>query len=319
MARNKSAPLIYLEYVPIRILFGLFKILPLGVSEDICYAILRCLLLFIPKRHRLMLDNIRSCFPEKLPEEVKAIASQSLHNLARGIALYSKIPGLIQRPLDWVDVEGYEYLADVLKRGKGALIVSGHYGFWEFLSVYIKTRVGELAPVYRPLDNPLLDQMIKNIRGCTGADLVKQHDILKLGLWHLRKNHTVGLLLDQNLYKGGLFVDFFGRPAATSSIASMLARRTGAGIVFTYSRWEGSRLRIFFGPELRLSTNSDPTLAAAEDTQAITRVIESWIREVPGQWLWLHNRWKRKPEPGELVYSDQSNVDDVAGVIEGQQ
>src|SRR5204863_365591 len=121
-------------------------------------------------------------------------------------------------------------------------------------------------------------------------------------------NGAIGILMDQNLYKGGIFVDFFGRPAATSTLISLLARRTGCAVIPMHNVWVGHKNRLILDSPMQLSNDPDPERAVAEDTQNMTRMMEGWIRKDPGLWLWLHNRWKRIPEAGDYIYSPSKAV-----------
>ena len=119
----------------------------------------------------------------------------------------------------------------------------------------------------------------------------------------LRSNGILGILVDQNFYKGGVFVDFFGRPAASSTLVPILARRTQCTVLPMHNLWKNGKLKIICEAPLVLNTDSDKSQAIASDTQAIARKVEEWIREDPAQWLWLHNRWKRRPNASDKRYA----------------
>ena len=108
------------------------------------------------------------------------------------------------------------------------------------------------------------------------------------------------MLIDQNFYKGGVFVGAFGHDA-TNTLVPILARRTGCAVLPMHNVWVGNKIRIICEPPVPLSENSDPAAAIVEDTAELTGYVERWIREDPSQWFWLHNRWKRQPLPDEPV------------------
>ncbi len=302
MARSKSQLVIVSEYALVRFLVAVLRRLPRAWAACILRALIHTVLFFMPKRRQLMLDNIARSFPEYPPARHQQIARESITNLARGTAVFMRMPDIFAKEdLDWVDVEGLEYLEEGLKRGKGVLTFTGHYGCWELMAALTMHRYPHVSAVYRALDNPRIDAFVKAHRCSGGGLMIERKDILRQALKWVKENGVMGFLIDQNFAAGGVFVDFFGRPAATTPLLSILARRTGATLLSTHNRWEGNRLRIIWS-QVPMSTNPDNEKAIAEDTQLMTKMIEGWIRKDPGQWMWLHNRWKRQPLPGEKIF-----------------
>ena len=302
MARSKSTFVINIEYYLVRGLATLLGLLPERWAQSLAYVTLRCVLFFIPKRRELMRSNIARAFPDLRSRQHKAIARESLANLARGTAMFVRMPQILSRKdPPWLHIEGVTYLEKALQAGKGALPITAHYGFWELMSSWTLKSYPKVAAVYRPLDNPRIDTFVKEIRCSGGGSMMDRRDVLRQALRWLKQNGVLGFLIDQNFAAGGVFVNFFGRPAATTPAISILARRTGAAILPVHNRWEGKTLRIIWEKPLVLSRHTDPERAVAEDTQAMTSIVERWVREEPGQWLWLHNRWKRQALPGEEI------------------
>ena len=304
MAHNKSDLEFRLEYAVVLVLWRLLQSMRLPRAERLCYRLLRLILALMPKRRQLMDDNLAACFPEKSAAERARIADESLHNLARGIASYPYIPALCNQNLaEWGSFEGAERLSEGLKKGKGVICFTAHYGFWEMMAIYVTHLHVKVSMIARRMDNPYLDRLITSIRSSSGGSVIHHRKALKESLAFLRDNRILGILIDQNFYKGGVFVNFFGRPAATTSIVSLLARRTGSVVLPMHNVWDNGKIRLICEPPITLSTHPDPEQAMAEDTQLMTSYVEKWIREDPTQWLWLHNRWKRKPEPEDHVYT----------------
>ncbi len=309
VARSKSPLQIRLEYYPLRGIFALLHHLPLAWGTHLSEAVLSLLLLFVPKRRRILRQNLALCFPERTPPQREAIAQEMLHTLARSVAVFSHQKDLLKAGADkLIETEGFEHLDAALKRGHGAITFTAHYGCWEIMAGYVCTLYPRIAMVTRPLDNPLLEELVSGVRASGGGGVFPSHDIFKQGLRLLRRNGILGILIDQNFYKGGVFVDFFGRPAATTSVVSLLARRTDCAVLPMHNRWEKDRLKIICEPPVALSTNADAEAAMMEDTQKMTKIVETWIREDPGQWLWLHNRWKRQPQAGEAVWRGRRDL-----------
>jgi KDO2-lipid IV(A) lauroyltransferase len=304
MARNKSPVAIGLEYYSLRGLMLLLRTLPFSWSRQLARWMLRGILQFLPKRRRMIIAQMTASFPDYSPAAVDALAASSLDYLADGVAAFARIETLQDRDLDqWVVARGFEHMQDAFRHGRGLIIFTGHIGCWELMARYVTSRLPQLTLVVRPLDNPRLDAMVARIRGLGGGSVMDSRRVFKDGLRLLRRNGMLGILIDQNFHKGGIFVDFFNRPAATNTLVPILARRTGCVVVPLHNVWRDGKIVITCEPPVVFSTNPDPATALAEDTQQLTGIVEKWIREDPSQWLWLHNRWKRRPEPGDIVYA----------------
>src|SRR5207237_1298725 len=152
--------------------------------------------------------------------------------LARGIAVFTHIP--ILSDAQWsrlVETEGLRHLNDAYKKGKGMITFTAHYGCWESMAVFITRYYQRVAMLVRPLDNPRRDKLVTNVRASVGGGVISSKQSFKEWLRLLRRNGILGIVGDQNFYKGGVFVDFFGRPAATNTLTSILARRTDCAVL----------------------------------------------------------------------------------------
>ena len=304
MARHKHPFRIQLEFVPLSLLFGLISQLPLLVSRILSRALFAIVLAVMPKRRRLVDEQLAQCFPHLAAPERQDIARRSMAHLTRGLAVYPRIPFMTRAALDAiVEVEGFEHIEEALLRANGVITFTAHYGFWELMAIYVTHLYPKIAMVVRPLDNPLLDRMVTRVRGSGGGGVIDSRKVLREGMRLLRDNGILGVLIDQNFHKGGVFVNFFGRPAATNTLVPILARRTGCAVLPMHNVWRGEKIRIICEPPVTLSSNPDQATAIQEDTQKLTGYVERWIREDPSQWLWLHNRWKRRPLPEEVSIS----------------
>ncbi len=300
MARKKSPLAIQVEYQSIRGLLKLFQTLPFSASKALCGRLLQLLLFVLSKRRRLVEANLRACFPGRPDTYYAELGERSTAYLARGLASFSRIPLMDAQTMeDTVEIQGFEHLREAFAKGKGAITFTAHYGFWELMAIYVTRIYPKVSMVVRPLDNPMLDRLVMSIRGSGGGGVIDSKRVFKEGIRHLRANGLLGVLIDQNFHKGGVFVDFFGRPAATSTLVPILARRTGCTLLPMHNVWLGDRIRIICEPPVELSSNPDAHRAIEEDTQKLTSIVERWVREDPAQWLWLHNRWKRIPSSSD--------------------
>jgi KDO2-lipid IV(A) lauroyltransferase len=297
VARNKSALAIAAEFYPLRGILHLLQRLPTHASRKISRALVHSILGALPKKRRLVDEQLAFCFPQKSELERSAIAHGCFNNFADGLVSFSRMASLTPKDVDRiVTFEGGRHIEEGLRRGRGVVCFTAHYGNWELMANYIGRKYPKVGIFVRPLDNPKLDALVKSIRSAGGMTVMSSRQAFKDGVRWIRENGIIGLLIDQNFYKGGVFVDFFGRAAATNTLASILARRTGCTLLPFRNIHEEGRVRIICEPPFELSANPDLEAAIQEDTQRMTAIVEGWIRERPEQWFWLHNRWKRRPE-----------------------
>jgi len=303
VARQKNPFILRAEYYPLRLFVALLQVLPFAWSYLLSHFLIRVILAVMPKRRKLIKDQVRLSFPNLPVPDQTAIARGSEANMAKGLTIFARIPSMSWETMKaMVEIEGFEHIEEAFKQKKGMITFTAHYGCWELMAIYVTHLYPEIAMVVRPLDNPLLDRLVAKVRGSGGGGVIDSRKVLKDGIRLLRRNGILGVMVDQNFYKGGVFVNFFGRPAATSTLIPILARRTGCAVLPMHNVWHGEKIRITCEPPVTLSSNPDQAAAIQEDTQRLTGYVERWVREDPAQWLWLHNRWKRQPLPDEPVF-----------------
>jgi len=261
-----------------------------------------------PKRREIARINLDIAFGDtKTAEEKKRIAQQSMIYMVM-IALqclwvtrntkqriYQLFPS---RP------EGIEHLNEALKRGKGAFYLMAHYGNWEALGMYWGyNNFSQVYSIARKLDNPHFEKFIINLRTSSGGGVFhKEGSPLKV-VRALKKNYCVGVMMDQNGGIGGLFVDFFGKKAATPRSLALLSYSTGAPVLplIPYPTEKGTYQAVLF-PELKLEKTGDKDADIFRWTEEYQKVLEKIIRERPEPWMWFHRRWKtRPPEEGRNI------------------
>ena len=189
--------------------------------------------------------------------------------------------------------------------GKGVLFLTGHVGAWE-LSAFAHSLQGHpLSIVMRSLDNPYVDALIQSYRTMHGNRTVEKDDFVRGLLAAMRAGETVGILMDTNMTPPqGVFVDFFGIPACTASGLARIALRTDAAVVPGFTIWD-SKLRKYilrFDSAVELVRTGDDQADIVANTAKFTKVIEDYVRRYPDQWLWVHRRWKTRPEGEPALY-----------------
>jgi KDO2-lipid IV(A) lauroyltransferase len=151
----------------------------------------------------------------------------------------------------------------------------------------------------RPLDNPLIDRLVERRRTLSGNRIIAKKDFARGIVKALSANQAVGILVDQNASPdGGVFVDFFGVPACASPGIARIAAHTGAAVIPGFALWNQleNRYVLRFYPPVEISGD------VQHDTARIQRQLENVIRENPGQWLWIHRRWKTRPAGEPPLY-----------------
>jgi KDO2-lipid IV(A) lauroyltransferase len=199
--------------------------------------------------------------------------------------------------LSLVEVVGREHVERAMDAGRGALMVTAHIGNWELHGVAHGLLFGPIGVVARPLDNPLLDARLCSLRVMGGNTVIYKQRALVQVIRMMRQGRGVALLIDQNVQAAdGIFVDFFGRLAATTTVAAALALRQGCALVPCRTELlPDGRYRLTYEPAVEAAPGPDRQADLARVTAELTRRIEGWVRDTPEQWLWIHRRWKTRP------------------------
>lgn len=290
------------EYHGLQALLKFLQVLPYPWSRRFCRHLLQGILALLPKRRRLILSQLAASFPDRSDAWRHEVAERSIDYLGDGLATFARIPLMSRSEMDrLIRISGFEHIDAAFQKKRGMITFTAHYGCWELMAVYVTMLYPRVSMVVRPLDNPRLDAMVAGIRSFGGGGVIDSRRVFTEGAGLLRANGILGVLIDQNFYKGGVFVNFFGRPAATNPLVPLLARRTGCAVLPMHNIWRDGKLHIICEPPVALSDDPDQGRAIEKDTQRLTAIVERWIREDPAQWMWLHNRWKRRPVPGDRI------------------
>lgn len=303
---KKGRTLIKLEYLGARALLGLLGLLPRGGAIKLSTWVLRALPRVVPALRRTGERNLEIAFPDRSASERSAILRGSFESLGRVLGELSHIHRMSRdRLAELIDFnldDQSRELYDLNKREKrGVLITTGHLGNWEMLVLGFAALYEPISYLARPLDNPLLDDMLNRRRTRFGNRPINKSNSAMLAARILREGGILGILADVNAHpKEGVFVPFFGVPACTTSGAAMLAIRANALIFPTFCVWEKAeeRYRFVHGSLITPSDTGDRKQDVVLTTAEYTAEIEKIIRQYPDQWMWIHKRWKTRP-PGE--------------------
>lgn len=255
---------------------------------------------------RTGMRNLALALPQKTRGERRRILRGTFTSLGRQLAEVCLFPRYTRENVGHVVVyDGFENYERALARGKGVLFLTAHLGGWE-LSAFTHSLHGHpLHIVMRPLDNPYLDRLLRQYRTLHGNTTVDKDDFVRGLLSAMKAGETVGLLMDTNMTPPqGVFVDFFGVPACTASGLARIALRTGAAVVPGFTIWDSvlRKYRLRFDPPVELHRTGNDEADVVSNTARFTKIIEDYVRRYPEQWLWVHRRWKTRPEGQAPLY-----------------
>ena len=250
--------------------------------------------------------NLALAFPEMNHRDRRRILRGTYISLGRQLAEVCLFPRYRRESVSQIVVyEGFENFERAYSKRKGVLFLTAHLGAWE-LSAFAHSLQGHpLSIVMRSLDNARVDRLIQSYRTMHGNRTVDKDDFVRGLLAAMRNGETVGILMDTNMTPPqGVFVDFFGIPACTASGLARIALRTDAAVVPGFTVWD-AKLRKYilrFDAAIELVRTGNDQTDIVANTAKFTKVIEDYVRRYPDQWLWVHRRWKTRPEGQPPLY-----------------
>ena len=295
-----------LEYAAAWPFIKILGALPRPLSRAFGIAVAQTVYLLHVRLRRVGMRNLELALPEKSIRERKRILRGEFTSLGRQLAEVCQFPKYTKENIDNVVVyDGLENYERAYARSKGVIFLTAHFGGWE-LSAFAHSLHGHwLHIVMRPMDNGYLDHLIQSYRSMHGNKTVGKDDFVRGLLSAMKAGETVGILMDTNMTPPqGVFVNFFGIPACTASGLARIALRTDASVVPGFTIWDEplGKYRLRFDPALDLIRTGDLEADIVANTQLFTSVIEDYVRKYPEQWLWVHRRWKTRPEGQPPLY-----------------
>ena len=313
---KKSTAQIWLEYIPVRIVFAVLGALPRKSAVKAGIILGRLAYRFASGLRRVAFRNLEIAFPEKSLEERERIACGSFENLGRLLGELTQFPRAT--PEQFRDLIVFEFESPESRatpqmqafeadraNGRGMLLLGPHLGNWEMGVFAYSALQDKLSYLARPLDNPLIEKFTVGLRTRFGNRPIDKNNSVTRAMTVLREGGILGVLPDVNvLHRDGVFVPFFGTLACTTSGVALMAMRTGALIVPMCCVWDeqAEKYRVFYGKFLEVAKTGDRHRDVLETTAAFTAEMEKFVRAYPAQWLWIHKRWKTRPEGEEKLY-----------------
>jgi KDO2-lipid IV(A) lauroyltransferase len=295
-----------LEYIPAWLIIKILGILPRPLARGTAIALGQLVYLLHFRLRRVGLRNLALAFPDKSKGERCRILRGEFTSLGRQLAEVCHFPTYTPENLGRVIVyDGFENYERAHARGKGVLFLTAHFGGWEISAFAHSIHGHRLHVVMRPMDNAYLNRMIQQYRTMHGNTTVDKDDFIRGLLAAMRKGEVVGILMDTNMTPPqGVFVDYFGIPACTASGLARIALRTDAAVIPTFTIWDPvlRKYKLRFDPAVELIRTDNNEADITTNTQLFTKIIEDYVRRYPDQWLWVHRRWKTRPEGEPPLY-----------------
>jgi KDO2-lipid IV(A) lauroyltransferase len=249
------------------------------------------------QHRRVALANLEQCFPNKTAAERRAIARATFTHFGRvllKLLTFSTLtPGQMMACSEY---EGDERVRLAYAKGKGILFFTGHFGFWELHALAHAVKLRPIGVLARALDNQRLNELLERVRTATGNTVIYRQGAVRRVLKTLQAGEGVALLIDQHMHSpDAIWVNFFRRPAATTSTLAALALRTGAAVIPVFAHpLPGGRYKFVYESPVEPPLEESPD-ATRDFTQRCTDVLEMHVRKHPELWLWMHRRWRDAP------------------------
>lgn len=292
----------WLEFVAAWLALKFLGILPRPLARAVGALITRLAFFLRPPLRRAAVFNLRLAFPDLSDAERRRILRSLVRQVGWMAGEFAQFPRYTRDRIERIVVlDGFENFDAAQRLGKGVLFLTGHTSAWE-LAPFAQALYGyPLHFLVRPIDNPRVEALVNRYRCLSGNTPIEKNKSARAMLQILRGGGTVGVLIDQNTsLEEGVFVDFFGVPACTTSGLARIALRTEATVVPGFLFWDEHmrKYRLRFEPAIELQRTGDEQRDIVENTARFTRAVEDYVRRHPDQWLWVHKRWRTRP-PGE--------------------
>lgn len=290
----------WIEYAVIRFFMIFLWLLPQNRVYTLANVLGWFLFTVLGIRRRVVMTNLGIAFPDLSEKERRIIGRRSMQNICASMFEFARFP--VMRREDMVAALTFDNpkaFDDMVERGKGGVLVSGHFGNWEMLGAVLKLKGYPVSVVVTEQHNAYVDAMISAHREMMGLGIIRRGIAIRGVLRALRNNEMVALLSDQEAREQGIFVDFFSRPSSTHQGPAVFVLKTGAPVIFGRAiRRPRGRHKILMDLLNFDHLHGLTPENIREITQTCSALLEKSIRDYPDQYYWVHRRWKTSPEGG---------------------
>ena len=283
-----------IEYAAVMTVRAIVGTMPFALVERVGSVIGLAFYTLDRAHRRLAIANLLAAFPHRTPAECRLIARRTFKHFGRLLTTLLKFSTMTPDEMRArVEFSGAERVEAAHAQGRGVLLFTGHFGYWEINALVHALRLPPLAVLARALDNPRLNALLERVRGVTGNSVIYRRGAVRRVLRVLGANGAVAMLIDQHMQSAdAVVVEFFNRPASTTSALAAIAIRTGAPVIPVFALpLPGGRFRMTYEHPV-VPPASEEAEALREFTQRCTDVLEMYVRRYPDLWLWMHRRWR---------------------------
>jgi len=288
-----------LFYLLVVTFIAFLRILPRRPALALMRGLGRCCFALAAAPRRRAIEHLTMAYGgEKSPAEIRRLARRVFIHFATAAADFVRLPVIIKRGINrLVCATGIEHLEQAFAGGRGVLMITCHFGNWEILGAWLAQNGYRMSVVGTSLFDPRLDRILVETRNRAGYTNIARGKSTRDIIRTLKKGEAVGMLIDQDTKADGVFVDFFGRPAYTPTGPAVLARRLDLPIIPIFAHLqEDLTYQVECLPPLDLVHSADEAGDIRQNTQKCSDAYEAMIRRHPEQWVWMHKRWKTRPD-----------------------
>jgi len=298
---KKSGPVAWLFYIAVRAGFAVMQVFPIDWNLQTARILAKIWAVVMPRHRQRAIANLSAAFGKVYPmSRISRLADLCLESVTMFAVEAICLPRLMNA-FTWsryIELVNFDDALRLIVSGKGVIFVTGHYGSFEVMGHLLAALGFDMTAVMRPLDNVYLNRFMVASRRTHGLTLLDKKGAMISAEGLLADGALLAFIGDQDAGRKGIFVDFFGRPASTYKSIALLAMATGSPIVVAYARRRGNVARYEVGlPRIiyrhEWEQQTDPLRWI---TQEYSSAIESFVREAPEQYLWIHRRWKSRPK-----------------------
>ncbi len=310
------------ELFAVRLVLGAIGLFPLARSMKIGATFAKLTSKLFKRLHFVGHRNLELALPELSKEKHEEILEGCFESLGRQLGLVSHFPHLTPEQLrTLVDVEGIEFIEQAQADGRGAILFSAHFGGWEASNLVFSAHGFDWNVLVRRIDNPLVENYIERLRTRFGAQTIDKKASARTMLRVLQAGKLLGIVADLNVQEQeGVFVDFFGIPASTTTGLARLALRTEARVMPIFFVWQEKQQKYLLKiePPLEIRRTGDETEDVRLLTQLVTAKIEEYVRLYPEQWMWIHKRWNTRPPGQPDLYAKDLEIQNPKPKVQSQ-
>lgn len=303
MPKKRSKFQLKIEELAVRFIIGSIGIFPYKTSLSIGKFMGKTIVRLFPRFAKTANRNLEIAYPNISNEEKQRIIKGTFESLGRHLGFISQFKKFEKEDIkELIEIVGREENFDPAdKTGRGILFFTGHFGSWEVFNLLPPAFGYGMNILVRRIDNELIEKYVDSMRTKFGSVTLGKKEAGRKMYRLLNDGKLLGILADLNAQlHDGVFVDFFGTPAATTTSIAKLALKTNPVILPAFAVWEEEKQKyvVYIEPPIEYEKTGDNKADILDITQKITKSVEKFVRKYPEQWLWIHKRWNTRP-PGE--------------------